>query len=330
MYKNAGRIQQARWSRLAPVAMLAIAALNPALAQMPARFYWDTLAGSNAVPLIFESISGNTNPFDPAHIVTPGGNFDATMAIAGYARTFALFDRSAMAAILLPMGRISGDVSVAGRTFSQSASGFGDPMLEFNINVIGPPAQKNIPDAVRYEPGFSVDLLADLALPIGEYNSDQPLNIGQNRWYGRVGLPIVWQLGPWVPGRRTTLEFLPAVWLFGDNTDYVGQTLETDPMFQVDAHLTRDFTEHLWGSLDAAWYSGGQATINGVQGEKLDNLGIGLTLGYSINENLNLTVGYKSTINDNAPGDLQMDGFMATLVFGWHPLIEGSRRLKSE
>jgi hypothetical protein len=301
-----------------------------ALAQTPARFYWDTLSGSHAVPLIFESISGNTNPFDPAHTVTPGASFDATMAIAGYARTFSLFDRSAMAAILLPMGRISGDVNLAGRTFSQSASGFGDPMLEFSINVIGPPAQKAIPDVMRYEPGFSVDLLADLALPIGEYDNDQPLNIGQNRWYGRFGLPIVWQIGAWVPGRRTTLEFLPAVWIFGDNTDYVGQTLETDPMFQLDAHLTRDFTEHLWGSLDAAWYSGGQATINGVQGEKLDNLGVGLTLGYVINENLNLTVGYKSTINDDAPGDLRMDGFMATLVFGWHPLIEGSRRLKSE
>jgi hypothetical protein len=59
-----------------------------------------------------------------------------------------------------------------GRQFaSQSASGFGDPMLEFNINLIGPPAQKNIPDVLRYEPGFSVDLLADLALPIGEYDS---------------------------------------------------------------------------------------------------------------------------------------------------------------
>jgi hypothetical protein len=282
------------------------------------------------VPLIFESISGNTNPFDPAHIVTPGANFDATLAIAGYARTFSLFDRAAMAAILLPMGRVSGDVTLAGKTFNQSASGFGDPMLELNINVIGPPAQKTLPDVQRYEPGFSVDLLADLALPIGEYNSDQPLNIGQNRWYGRIGLPIIWQLGPWVPGRRTTLEFLPAVWIFGNNNDYVGQTLETDPMLQLDAHLTRDFTERLWGSLDAAWYNGGQATVNGVQGEKLDNLGIGLTLGYTINENLNLTVGYKSTINDNAPGDLQMDGFMATLVFGWHPLIEGSRRLKSE
>jgi hypothetical protein len=320
---------RAHW---AAVAVLAMAALCPqqALAQMPARFYWKTLSDGNAVPLIVNSISGNTNPFDPAHIVTPGGSFDATMAIAGYAHTFSLFDRSAMAAILVPMGRVSGDVTVAGRTFNQSASGFGDPMLEFDINLIGPKAQKNIPDAMRYEPGFSVDVLADLALPIGEYDSNQPLNLGQNRWYGRVGMPVVWQLGDWVPGRRTTLEFLPAVWLFGNNTDYVGQTLKTDPMFQLDAHVSRDFTEQLWGALDLVWYNGGKATVNGVAGEKLNNVGVGFTLGYQVNTNLALTFGYKSTINDNGPGDLRMDAFMVSLVFGWHPMIEGMRRLKSE
>jgi hypothetical protein len=218
---------------------------------------------------------------------------------------------------------------VGGRSFNQTANGFGDPMLEFNINVIGPRAQKNIPDALRYEPGFSLDLLADIALPIGEYDSSQPLNLGQNRWYGRLGAPIVWQLGSWVPGRRTTLEFLPAVWLFGDNNDYVGQTLKTDPLFQLDAHLTRDFTENFWGAIDVSWYNGGRATINGVAGEKLNNIGVGLTLGYQVNSNLNLTFGYKSTVNDSAPGDLKMDSFMITLVYGWHPLIEGSKRLKS-
>ena len=320
---------RAHW---AAVAVLAMAALCPqqALAQVPARFYWKTLSDGNAVPLILNSISGNTNPFDPALTVTPGANFDATMAIAGYAHTFSLFDRSAMAAILVPMGRVSGDVSVAGRTINQSASGFGDPMLEFNLNILGPKAQKNIPDAMRYEPGFSVDVLADLALPIGEYDSSSPLNLGQNRWYGRVGMPVVWQLGEWVPGRRTTLEFLPAVWIFGSNNDYVGQTLKTDPMFQLDAHLTRDFTEHLWGSVDLAWYNGGKASVNGVAGEKLNNIGVGFTLGYQVNSNLGLTFGYKSTVNDNAPGDLKMDGFMISLVYGWHPMIEGMRRLKSE
>jgi hypothetical protein len=331
--KNDGSpMKPVAWLWLVVAAMLGWDALCPpqALAQVPARFYWDTLSNANAVPLIVESVSGNTNPFDPAHTVTPGANFDATLALPGYARTFSLLDRAAMAAILVPMGRISGDVTAAGRTFNQSANGFGDPMLEFNINVLGPPAQKNLPDVMRYEPGFSVDLLADLALPIGEYDSSQPLNLGQNRWYGRLGVPIIWQLGPWVPGRRTTLEFLPAVWFFGTNDNFVGQTLKTDPMFQLDAHLTRDLSEHFWASLDAAWYTGGQASINGVPGEKLNNLGFGFTFGYQINDNLNVTFGYKSTVNDDAPDDLRMDVFMVSLVYGWHPLLEGARRLEGK
>lgn len=314
----------------ATLAVMGCFAATEAMAQVPGRFYLKSLDGANGIPLIVNSMSGNTNPFDMSHNVTAGASFDATMAMVGYAHTFALFDRSAMAAVILPMGRISGDVVVGGKTVNQQTSGFGDPMLEFDINLIGPRSQKNIPDAMRYEPGFSLDLLADLALPIGEYDNTKQLNIGQNRWYGRIGMPVTVQLGPWIPGQRTTLEFLPAVWLFGDNTDYVGTTMKTDPMYQLDAHLTRDFTEHAWGSLDASWYSGGQATINGVKGSKLNNLGVGLTLGYTVNDNLNLTIGYKSTVNDNAAGDLSMDSFMVTLVYGWHPLIEGSKRLKGE
>jgi hypothetical protein len=331
--KNEGdQMKKAGWLYLVVATLIGIGALCPpqTLAQVPARFYWKTLSDSNAVPVIFQSLSGNTNPFDPAHTITPGASLDATLGIVGYARTFSLFDRAAMAALLFPMGHISGEVTVAGRTFNQSANGFGDPMIEFNLNVIGPPAQKDIPAVMRYEPGFSVDLLADLAVPIGEYDSTRPLNIGQNRWYGRFGMPTILQIGPWVPGERTTLEFLPAVWLFGNNDDYVGQTMETDPLFQLDAHLTRDITEKLWASLDAAWYYGGKATINDVPGEKLNNIGLGITLGYQINDNLNLTVGYKSTINDSSSDDLRMDCFMFSLVFGWHPLLEGSRRLKDE
>jgi hypothetical protein len=329
--ESGSRRRVARW----PLALASVVALGalvpaPASAQVPARFYWKSLSGANAVPLIFNSISGNTNPFDPSHQVTPGGNVDATLALFGYARTFALGGRSALVAVLEPMGRISGEVTAGGRTVSETARGFGDPTVELDVNLIGKPAQKNLADPLRYEPGFSVDLIGDLAVPIGEYDNTRSLNLGQNRWYGRLGAPIIWQIGPWVPGRRTTLELLPAVWLFGTNDDFVGQTLKTDPMFQVDGHLTRDLTERIWASLDGIWYTGGKATINGVPGEKLDNLAFGLTLGYQINDNLGLTVGYKSTVNDKAPGDLQMDGFMVSLVAGWHPLVEAARRLKGE
>jgi hypothetical protein len=319
-------------SALTIAALAALAALGPrpASAQVPARFYWKTLSGANAVPLIYNSMSGNTNPLDPAHLVSPGSEVEANVAIGGYGRAFTLLGRGALVAVLVPMGNISGEATAASQSFSETARGFGDPTVELDVNLIGPPAQRNLVDALRYEPGFSLDLIVDLAVPIGEYDDSRPLNLGQNRWYGRVGAPVVWQLGAWVPGRRTTLELLPAVWLFGENDDYVGQTLETDPLFQLDAHLTRDFVERLWGSLDGSWYQGGQASLDGVEGEALDNLAFGLTLGYQVNDNLGLTVGYKSTVADGAPGDLQMDGFMVSLVAGWHPIVEGARRLKGD
>jgi len=328
-HENSVRVSVARLT-IALVLVLAASALCPsqASAQMPARFYWKTLSGANAVPLIFNSVSGNTNPFDPALTPVPGATIDGTIALAGYAHTFTLLDRAAMVAVLLEMGRLSGEVAEAGLTTSSSARGFGDPTFEFNVNLIGPKAQKNLADVAPYQPGFSLDLIADLVVPIGEYDNGRALNLGQNRWSGRLGFPVVWQLGSWVPGRRTTLELLPAVWFFGTNDDYVGTTLETDPLFQVDAHLTRDFTSRFWGSLDGAWYTEGAATIHGVEGEKLDNLAVGLTLGYQVNDSLGLTFGYKSTISDSAPGDLQMDSFMVSLVYGWHPIIEGVHRLQ--
>jgi hypothetical protein len=81
------------------------------------------------------------------------------------------------------------------------------------------------------------------------------------------------------------------VWLFGNNDDYVGQELETDPSYQIDAHLTRDLTEQFWASLDATMYKGGKSSINDVSGEDIDDFGVGFTFGYTVIENLNLTFG---------------------------------------
>ena len=327
--RRKGDVRSRQLLLAAAITLLGVHA-TPASAQIPPRFYWKGLTGTQAVPVIGMSLSGNANPIDPGHTVVPGANFAATVAVAGYARTFSLGGRAAMAAVLVPMGRLSGGATLGGRAFDEDASGYGDPLVELDVNLIGPSAIKNIPDLMRYEPGFSLDVIADLAIPIGENDSEQPLNLGQNRWYGRIGTPIVWQLGPWVPGRRTTLEALPSVWLFGDNSDFLGRRLHTEPMFQVEGHLTRDLAKDLWASLDLTWVTGGRASLDGVEGEALNNLGAGFTLGYHINDNLQLTAGYMATLNDEKPTDLRMDGFRVSLLFGWHPLVEGMKRLKAE
>jgi len=293
------------------------------------RFYWKGLMGTNAVPVIANSMGGNANPYNPALTVIPGSDFKASMAMAGYAKMLPVGKRSGLVSLIVPMGNLAGTATLGGRSYIKTARGFGDPMLMFDVNVIGPKAIMNIPDVIRYQPKFSVDLLGSLAIPIGTYDNQSPINMGQNRWYGRIGAPVVWQLGAWVPGKRTTFEFLPAVWLFGPNNDFIGKTLETAPMFQLEAHLTRDFMEKLWGSIDVISYSGGKATIDGVEGSSLNNLGIGGTLGYQINDNMQMNLSYSSTVNDKNPEDLKIDGFRMTLIFGWHKLVEGMHRLKS-
>jgi len=301
-------------------------------AQVPPRFYWKTLQGMNAVPVIAMSVSGNTNPLDPSYNFDPSASVSAEVAIAGYAKMFPVWNKAAMLAVLVPMGRIEADFLVGLLSSRESSSGFGDPMVEFNINLIGPPPIMSLPDLMRYEPGFSLDLVVDLAFPLGQYDNTQSLNLGQNRWYGRIGTPIVWQLGPWIPTRRTTLEIFPSVWFFGDNDDFVGDNLSSDPTFGLEAHLTRNFTSKFWGSVDATYSSSGDATISNTTDSETtpgsDMTLVGFTLGYQINESMQMTFGYKSTLNnDAASDDLKMNVFMISFTTGWHRLLEGAGRL---
>ena len=314
------------WNLIIVVASISFATV--ANAQVPPRFYWKTLQGTNAIPLIAMSTSGNTNPLDPSHNFDASASISADIAIAGFAKIMPFASKAGMLAVLVPMGRIQGDVLAAGSLVRESSSGYGDPMIEFNMNLIGPPPIMNLPDMLRYEPGFSLDLIVDVAVPIGNYDNSQALNLGQNRWYGRIGTPIVWQLGPWIAERRTTLEIFPSIWIFGDNDDLVGQNLSSDPTFELEAHLTRNFTSRLWGSFDATYISSGDSTIAGNITAGSDMTTAGFTLGYQLNDSMQLTVGYKSTLNNDVGGDdLQLSTFSISLVAGWHRLIEGADRL---
>jgi hypothetical protein len=294
------------------------------------RTHWkEMLTDTNIVNLTYLHASGNVNPLDPSYSLLLGvdADFTADLALVGYSRSFSLFDRTAVASALWPVGELQADTTTLMTTTSESARGFGDPILQLDVNLIGAPAMRGIPDLMRYEPKFTLDFVANLAMPIGEYDGGSSANIGQNRWYGRVGLPMMYNLGEWVPGRRTTLEFLPAVWFFGDNDDFLGQNAENDPLIQLEGHLTRDFTEKFWGSLDAIYYAGGESTIGALTTTELDDLAVGFTFGWQVNDNLMLTAGYTVTTDDGMDA-MDLGVFRVNLVTGWHKLLEGMERLQ--
>ena len=59
-----------------------------AYAQVPPRFYWKTLQGMNAVPVIAMSVSGNSNPLDRSNLFDPSASLSADVAIAGYRKQY--------------------------------------------------------------------------------------------------------------------------------------------------------------------------------------------------------------------------------------------------
>ena len=73
--------------------------------------------------------------------------------------------------------------------------------------------------------------------------------------------------------------------IFGKNDDFLGKKLENEPIKQLEAHLTQDFTPTFFASLDLLYRGGFQSEINGVEvGEELDIGNIGFTLNFQILE----------------------------------------------
>ena len=307
-----------------------------------ARTYWHTLAGSNAVNFWYVNAASNANPADPAQLVSRDSDFSANLALLGIHKQLALLGRSARVSLLLPFGHVAVEKSFADTDRDEAAGGFGDPGVQFDINLYGAPAIRSLAEHLRYEPVFTVDVVGSMHLPVGQYDDDEVVNIGQNRWYGRLGMPMVYTLAPWipwVPGQRTTVELLPAVWLFGDNDDFrnpvTGKevTLGNEPLLQLEAHLTRDLTESFWVSADLTWLYGAKPAFDGSRGgfnpgKSIDRLAIGPTLSFQATDNLVIGASYSATVSDSGSDEPSGSEFRLSLTYGWHPLVEGMKRLE--
>jgi len=282
------------------------------------------MAGTNVVSLWTMRLDGNTNPTDPAHVVYPNADIEAFLFMTAYARHFSLFGRSAMAAGSLTFGDVGANltgVPGVGAT-SQSARGFGDPIGEFSINLIGAPKLPSFYAMLNYEPRFTMDISGILSFPVGEYSSARAVNLGTNRWWGRVALPMMLRIGPYVRGQRTSLEVIPSGYFFATNGDVGGQDLDNDPLFQLEAHLTRDLARKLFASIDMVYRYGAQAAMDGVEfGNPLNITQLGLSVDCTVSDNFGLRLSYLTTVGDDV-GEANMDMFRIMFNFGWHKLVE--------
>ena len=246
-----------------------------------ARAYWKGRDGTQLFSfsyLRWDINAAGSLQFDPAHYIYPNSDIEASVFLGMWGRHFTLFDRPSVFSVALAGGNVDAEVDtnvtppeflppgvIPGDSLSQSSSGYADPNVSLLINLRGTPPLKSNVDLLNYEPTWTLDAQVMLAVPIGEYDDDKVVNLGLNRWWGRIAFPMKYHFGVFSRGYMSSLELTPSVWLFGENDDFVGPKLTNDPLWQLEAHVTHDFTSRFFGSLDALYRSGFQSEINGME-----------------------------------------------------------------
>jgi hypothetical protein len=310
-----------------------------------ARTYWKGRAGTNVMSVQYLDMNlqaSDALQFDPSHFIYPAADAEASIFVLSWARHMTLFNRPSVLSANLMGGSVDVEFDttitppeflppgiVPSASFSQSASGYADPSVQLDVNLFGTPPINAIFDYLNYEPTWTLDAAFMLGVPLGQYDDDRVVNLGLNRFYGRVAFPFKYHFRVFTPGYMSSLEVVPSVWLFSENDDFLGQKLKNDPMWQVEAHWTHDFTRHFFGSLDLLYRNGFQSEIDGVDlGSDIEIGDLGFTLNFSVNDNVTIRTSFSS----NVFGDSDIDTSMIRLqfVYAWDRAIENIKKLGSE
>lgn len=307
--------------------MLAIAA--PASAQFEGpRVYWPLPKNTNVVSATYVGGTANAS-LSVLNQIQGDVDIESDVYVLSYTRSQPLFGRTIHWQAQLPAGSVDTDTPFPLSTNATFADGIGDLSIGATVNVFGAP-ELPVRETLRYDMDWSVNLGLTVTAPTGDYDPNEPLNFGSNQWSAKVSAPIVKSLGDWVPGRRTTLEITPSIRFFQDNKNSLGNTVEQDPLLAIEAHLTRDMTRDAFISLDYNWLDGADQTqisnTNGLTTGTTNGLGaqtFGATLGYKVNDNMNLYLGHQQTVGESAdPFELRGSLTTVRVTWSWHDVIQ--------
>lgn len=176
------------------------------------------------------------------------------------------------------------DATLDGDAFGNmeiSATGLADLILTATIWFIDDPESKTW-----------LGLTPFVYIPIGDYDDDRALNIGQNRWQFRPEVGFAKGFDKWHIDITASLAF------YTDNDDYLGdQTLEQDPEFHIETHLTYKMTDTF--NMTFSWFHhrDGETTVEDVdQDDDLDNHRIGVAFSWWLTPQYQFLIKYRRDI----------------------------------
>jgi hypothetical protein len=225
--------------------------------------------------------------------------------VLAYARALDVWGKSGKIDVILPYSDLSGSATVAGQPRERYISGLNDPRMRFSVNFHGAPAL-SVQEFANYQQDLIIGSSIQISAPIGQYDGDKLVNLGNNRWFVKpdIGISKAWG--------ALAIELSTGVFFFSKNNDYFGgSTLEQDPVSSTQLHVTYTFGRGVWAALSGTCDYGGRTTIDGVQNDDLQNNSrVGATLSVPVNRNNSIKLFTSSSVYTTAGNDFNLVGIV--------------------
>ena len=307
-----------------------------AIAKSILRVYQDAIKYAGTLPaviaLLFVTAQAHAGEIEPrAYVNTPVGvNFlltgycytdgglstvasspikDAQLkmhtGLLAYARALDVWGKSGKIDVILPYSGLSGSAKVGPQTRERNVSGLNDPRLRFSVNLYGAPAL-SLEDFSNYQQDLIFGASIQVSAPLGQYDEDKLVNLGNNRWFAKpdIGISKVW--GP------LALELSMGVYFFSNNDEFFGgKTLEQDPVYSPQVHVTYNFGNGIWAALSSTYDYGGRTRMDGVRSDDLQsNSRLGATLALPVNRNNSIKLYSSTSIHTTSGSDYNLVGII--------------------
>jgi len=317
MLSNAGRsrkmLRALRCRNAHRVALLGMAVFvlistHARAAELEPRAYSNAPVGMNFLIAGYAYSEGglSTDPASPiqdAHLIINTG-------VLAYARSMDVWGKSGKFDVIMPFSDLSGTALVNGQTAERNISGLNDPRFRFSVNFIGAPAL-----SIQEFAGYQQDLIAgasvQVSAPVGQYDPSRLVNIGSNRWFIKPDIGISKAIGAF------TLELSAGAFFYSKNDEYYGgKSLEQDPLYTTQAHVTYSIGKGVWVALDGTYDYGGRTTVNGVQQDDvMENSRFGVTLAMPVNRDYSIKLYASSGVSIRTGSDYNLAGL--ALQYRW-------------
>jgi hypothetical protein len=275
------------------IAALSCLLVAPATAQdMEPRRWGHLPVGTDILALAYAYTFGDLK-FDPV-LEIDDAEVEMHTVLLAYNRYLTLFDTTTRLDVQVPFQSGEWTGTLEGAPASTSRTGFGDPRVRISAALAGAPAlELDEWRAFRKANPENTIVGAALAvrLPLGEYEQDRLINLGENRFSFETQLGVVHTSGPW------SYELTASAFVFTDNDEFFGgRTREQEPVYAVQAHVVHTFDSGAWVAGGAAFGWGGDSEIDAVP--KYDNRGnllYGCSVGFPLDRSQSVSVGYIHT-----------------------------------